>query len=472
MNIGFWVILYLALTLLIGVFSSRFVKNSGDFMNANRKVPFMLSSFALFALWFGSETVFGATSEFIQHGLLGVVEDPFGGFLCLFLFALIFVKPLYRQNILTLGDLFRKAYGHKIEYASSLFMLITFFGYVAAQIIALSILFESVFGLEANTGKLVSAAIVAIYTSAGGMWAVSITDFLQSIVIVAGLLFLSFSLTQLVDFKSVFVPPEPGFFDFIPNKTNQHSWLDYAAAWLTLGLGSLASQDIFQRANAAKSEKIAVRSTYAGAILYLFVAMLPLYLGLLALKIEPQLATNNSQNALVGLVSLHAPFWLKVLFYGALISAIFSTCSGALLAPSAILAENLLKPILFPQTSDKAFLFISRSSVLIIAAISTILAFQSDSIYHLVSQSSALGLVSILVPMVMALFYKMPSRAGAFLSMGLGLSSYGVFEYVITGTAIPPMFIGFGFSCAGMLAGMVFDRFNLTGNVNKNKGSN
>jgi SSS family transporter len=428
-------------------------------MNASRRVPFMLSSFALFALWFGSETVFGATSEFIQHGLLGVIEDPFGGFLCLFLFALIFVKPLYRQNILTLGDLFRKAYGHKIEYASSLFMLITFFGYVAAQIIALSILFESVFGMDGNTGKLVSATIVAIYTSAGGMWAVSITDFIQSIVIVAGLLFLSINLTQQVDINSILEAPKAGFFDFFPNKANQHSWLDYTAAWLTLGLGSLASQDIFQRANAAKSEKVAVRSTYFGAILYILIAMLPLYLGLVALKIEPQMAMSNSQNALVGLVSLHAPFWLQVLFYGALISAIFSTCSGSLLAPSTILAENLLKPIFFPKAGDKEFLLISRTSVIVIAAISTVLAFQSNSIYHLVSQSSELGLVSILVPMVMALFHKKPSKTGALLSMSLGLFSYGVFEYLITDVTVPPMFIGFGFSIIGMGAGLLVDRY-------------
>ena len=428
-------------------------------MNASRRVPFLLSSFALFALWFGSETVFGATSEFIQHGLLGVIEDPFGGFLCLLLFGLFFVKPLYRQNILTLGDLFRKAFGRKIEYVSSLFMLITFFGYVAAQIIALSILFESVFGIDNNSGKLLSASIVTIYTAAGGMWAVSVTDFIQSIVIVAGLFFLSVSLTNKVSFDHIFSVPEPGFFDFFPDKTNQHSWLEYIAAWLTLGLGSLASQDIFQRANAAKSERVAVRSTYFGAVLYLVVAMFPLYLGLLALKIEPDLAISSSQNALVGLVSLHAPVWIQVLFYGALISAIFSTCSGALLAPSAILAENLVKPILFPQASDRSFLYISRISVLIIAAISTVLAFQSDSIYHLVSQSSALGLVSILVPMVAALFYKRPSKLGAFFSMGLGLISYLLFEYSFTNSEVPSMFIGFGFSCIGMMMGIVLEYF-------------
>jgi Na+/proline symporter len=195
MSVGFWVLIYLAITLVVGLLTSRLVNSSNDFLNANRQVPFLLSSLALFAFWFGSETIFGATSEFIQHGLLGVIEDPFGGFLCLFLFALVFVRPLYRQNILTLGDLFRKRYGKRIEIISSFFMLITFFGYVAAQIIALSILFESVFDINAFYGKLLSAGIVTIYTAAGGMWAVSITDFIQSIVIVAGLLFLCIDLS-------------------------------------------------------------------------------------------------------------------------------------------------------------------------------------------------------------------------------------------------------------------------------------
>ncbi len=453
MSVGSWVLVYLSVTLLVGILTSRLVHSSNDFLNANRRVPFLLSSFALFALWFGSETVFGASSEFIKHGLLGVIEDPFGGFLCLFLFAVIFVRPLYRQNILTLGDLFRKRYGKRIEIISSVFMLLTFFGYVAAQIIALSILFKAVFGISAFYGKLISAGIVTIYTAAGGMWAVSITDFIQSIVIVAGLVFLSIDLTGLVEFHKIFIPPEHHFFDFFPNDGNHVKWLDYLAAWLTLGLGSLASQDIFQRANAAKTERIAVRSTYLGAFLYLIIAMLPLYLGLLVFHIQPSLIEGDSQYALVGLVSGHAPFWLQVLFYGALISAIFSTCSGALLAPSSILAENILKPFLLKKSSDRSFLVLSRISVIFVGIISTILAFLSSSIYELVSQSSILGLVSILVPMTVALFFKKASKSGAFLSMTLGLFFYLLVEYEFIHSSFPPMFIGFGFSILGMAVG-------------------
>ena len=313
MTLGVFVALYLLLTLAIGFAGATLIKGSGDFINANRKLPFFLSSMALFALWFGSETVFGASAEFMQHGLIGVIEDPFGGFLCLLLFGLFLVRPLYRQNLLTLGDLFRNKYGALTESVAALCMILTFAGYIAAQLIALSLLFETVFGIAATTGLILSAIIVTAYTAAGGMWAVSLTDFVQSIVIVVGLLLLCVYLTGLADFATLMTAPRPGFFAVVPTAENAMGWLDYLAAWLTLGLGSLASQDIFQRANAARTETIAVCSTLFGAVLYLLFALLPLYLGLVVIHLEPQLLDGDTQNALLGLVSLRAPLWLQVL---------------------------------------------------------------------------------------------------------------------------------------------------------------
>jgi len=452
--LGFWVILYLIVTLMAGLAAIRLIKNSKDFLSAGRQLPFALSSFALFAFWYGSETVFGASSEFIKHGFLGVIEDPFGGFLCLMLFGLIFVRPLYRKNILTLGDLFRERYGQKIEIVASSFMLLSFFGYVAAQLIALSILFESVFGLPSIYGIMLSAVIVTSYTAGGGMWAISITDFIQSIVIVSGLVFLVTYLSGQVDMDLVFNAPKEGFFDFYPKNAPIGDWLKYLAAWLTLGLGSLASQDIFQRANAAKSEKVAVRSTYFGAILYLIFAMLPLYLGLLIYQLDPDLATGNTEYSLMALVKNHAPVWLQVFFYGALISAIFSTCSGSLLAPSSLMSENIIKPLFFKNPTDKQFLLISRISVVIVAIIATYIASMQTSIYDLVAESSILGLVAILVPMSSALFLKSASKLGAVLSMVFGLFSYLYFEYV-NPIHIPAMMIGFTFSVFGMAIGFL-----------------
>ncbi len=453
MNLGLWIILYLLITVVIGVLASRFIHSSSDFLFTSRRLPLVLNASALFAFWYGSETVLGASSEFIQHGLLGVIEDPFGGFLCLILFALIFVRPLYRKNILTLGDLFRSVYGPKVERLSSGLMILSFFGYAAAQIIALGILFHTIFGLDEYAGRLISALLVMVYTAAGGMWSVSITDFVQSVIIIIGLVFITFFLFNLVDPSILFQSKDPHFFDFTPVNNPEVSWMDYLAAWCALGLGSLASQDIFQRANAARSESIAVRSTFLGASLYLIFAMLPLLLGLMVYQLNPELVADNTQHALMTMIAQYTPMWLQVLFYGALTSAIFSTCSGALLAPSSILAENLLKPIFFPGSTDQQLLLLSRVSVVIITALATILSIMSDSIYHLVSQSSILGMVSILVPLYAALFHQRSQKPlGAWLSMSFGLGVYVLFE-LFPYEAVPAMFLGFGASILGLIGG-------------------
>jgi Na+/proline symporter len=455
MTLGWLVTLYLLVTLLLGIAASAMIRGVSDFFSASRRLPFVLSSFALFALWFGSETIFGASAEFLENGLLGVIEDPFGGALCLLLFGLLLVRPLYRQNLLTFGDLFRKAYGRQTEYLSALFMILTFVGYIAAQLIALSILFEAVFGMAPVYGKLLSAVIVTLYTAGGGMWAVSLTDFVQSIVIMTGLVVLTFYLGRQVDVAALWVAPQEHFFDFVPTAANGHGWLDYLAAWGTLGLGSLASQDIFQRANAAKSATVAVRSTIAGALLYLMFAMLPLLLALMVFQLDPALLEGDKQYSLVRLVEAHAPVWLQGLFFGALISAVFSTCSGALLAPSSILAENLIKPLLLHGDDEKTFLLVSRLSVVAMAVIATLIAFSSDSIYELVGQSSIFGAVSILIPMLFALFAKRKSREGAWLSMSLGLAGYLYFEYQQPDFVIPALFMGMLASLGGMLLGYV-----------------
>jgi Na+/proline symporter len=156
---------------------------------------------------------------------------------------------------------------------------------------------------------------------------------------------------------------------------------------------------------------------------------------------------------LLQLVSSHAPFWLQVGFYGALISAIFSTCSGALLAPSSILAENFIKPLFLRNSNGRALLLASRLSVVLMASIATGISFMSGNIYELVAQSSILGAVSILVPMLYALFGARHSPLGALFSMSLGLGGYLAFEYVVTGFAVPAMFMGMGFSLLGMWAG-------------------
>ena len=449
--LALFVIFYLLFTVAIGVGAGRYIKTSSDFMLAGRKLPLFLSSSALFALWFGSETIFGASSEFVKHGLQGVIEDPFGGVLCLVLFALIFAKPLYRLNLLTLGDLYRNHYGKGVELVASGCMLLTFVGYIAAQLVALGILIQVISGIPVIYGILISAGVVTIYTLMGGMWAVTITDFVQSIIIVVGLIVVAVIIIDKAGGMSPILEGAPaGFFDFLP-EAGFMNWSHYLAAWATLGFGSLASQDIFQRANSAESEETAVRSTLLGAGMYAVIALLPLFISLAGRVLYPDLIDGDTQKVLPLMVMEHTGLGVQVMFFGALLSAIFSTCSGAILAPASILAENIIRPFSDPM-SDRRFLIILRFAVVGMASVAAWMAMFRTNIYQLVAESSILGLVTLFVPMVTALFWKKSSAGGAFTSMIAGLSSWFLCEHFFR-TAFPAMLIGLMVSFAGMIGG-------------------
>jgi Na+/proline symporter len=426
-------------------------------MIAGRKLPLFISSAALFALWFGSETVFGASSEFIEHGLIGVIEDPFGGVLCLLLYAMFFARPLYRMNLLTLGDLYRNRYGKNVELVAGVCMVLTFFGYVAAQLVAMGILLSIIINIPLHYCILISSAVVTIYTLAGGMWAVSITDFIQSIVIVIGLVATAGVIAAKAGGVTELVHAAPdGFFRFLP-EAEKYSIIEYSCAWATLGLGALASQDIFQRANSASSENIAVRSTYLAAFIYLLVSLIPLFIALAARVLYPEMLQLESQHVLPMMVLAHTPVPVQILFFGALLSAILSTASGAILAPASILTENVIKPLSHRWLDDRHFLQLLRISVFAIGAVSTFMAMGRQSVYELVGESYILGLVSLLVPMAAAIYWKKSTSLGAMLSMILGMSAWIVFEFIIE-INIPAMIPALAASIAGMATGSLLKK--------------
>ena len=260
-------------------------------MLAGRSLPVFLSASALFATWFGSETVFGASSEFLKGGLYSVIEDPFGAALCLVLFGIFFARKLYSMNLLTLGDFFKVRFGNRTELVASIFLAPPYVGYIAAQLVAMGLILNVVTGLEIWQGVIISACVVTFYTYIGGMWAISITDFFQSIVIVVGLLALAIILANKAGgVNAVLQEVHPSTFRFLPKWEPKEVML-YFAAWSVLGLGSIPSQDVFQRVMSSGSQKIAVRSCFIAAGLYLTIAMLPLFISLCAKHLYPHTTT-------------------------------------------------------------------------------------------------------------------------------------------------------------------------------------
>ncbi|MCX8489947.1 MAG: sodium:solute symporter, partial [Cyclobacteriaceae bacterium] len=238
--------------------------------------------------------------------MYSVIEDPFGAALCLLLFGLFFARKLYSMNLLTLGDFFKIRFGNRTELVASFFLAPPYVGYIAAQLVAMGLIINVVTGLEVWQGVIISAFVVTFYTYIGGMWAISITDFFQSIIIVVGLLALAILLANKAGGITVILQEvHPSTFRFLPSWDFKEVML-YLAAWSVLGLGSLPSQDIFQRVMSSGSQKIAVRSCFIAAGLYLTVAMLPLFIGLCAKHLYPQAIGADAQLALPNMVLAHA----------------------------------------------------------------------------------------------------------------------------------------------------------------------
>jgi SSS family transporter len=445
------IIAYLVITVLIGFWASRKVKNSGDFMLAGRSLPLMLSSAALFATWFGSETVFGASSEFLEGGLYSVIEDPFGASLCLLLFGAFFVRKIYNMKLLTLGDFFKIRYGQKTELVASFFLAPPYIGYIAAQLVAMGLILNVVIGIAVWQGVVISALIVTLYTYVGGMWAISITDFIQSIIIVAGMIVLAVVLSEKAGGVSTILTSVPSeTFKFLPDWELKEI-VSYIAAWSVLGLGSIPSQDVFQRAMSSKTANTAVWSCHIAAVLYLTIAMLPLFISLCIKHLYTDNLSGDTQLTLPNMVILHTSMPIQILFFGSLLSAIMSTTSSAILAPAAICAENIVKPLSGHKYSDKQLLLVTRISVLLFSAAATIMACLRSNIYELVSESSILSLVSLFVPLTLGLYWKRSSSAGALLSMVIGIITWVIFE--VYGTGWPSLVPATLASLAGMVIG-------------------
>jgi SSS family solute:Na+ symporter len=445
-----FVIIYLLFTIAIGVFANRYVKNSTDFMLAGKSLPMFVTASALFATWFGAETIIGSSSEFVQHGMLGVVEDPFGAALCLILIGVFFARPLYKMNLVSFGDFYRVKFGKSTELISSIIIIVSYFGWISAQLIALGILFHHVADIEISTGIMVAAAIVMGYTIIGGMWAVALTDTIQTVVIIIGLIIIAIMFTQKTDGVASVIENTPdGFFRFIPHKGSEY--LAYIATWLTIGLGSIPQQDVFQRVMSSKSEKVAVQSSIWAGGMYLIIGLLPLYIGLCAYQLEPAAIGNEAQSFLPFVIEKHSGTFIQIIFFGAMISAILSTASGAILAPSTVLGENIIRRF-YKNISDKQLLQAVRISIVLITIVAVILSFYESDIYDLVAGSSEITLVSLFIPMLGGLYFKKKSEKAALFSIFFGLIVWLVLKFC--GTDITRTIYGLAASTLGWFVGL------------------
>ncbi|MFZ5574022.1 MAG: sodium:solute symporter family protein [Pseudomonadota bacterium] len=466
MLIGF-VVLYLVISIGIGLYAATRVHNARDYITAGQSLPMIVVVAMVFATWFGAETVLGIPATFLDENLGGTISDPFGASLALILFGLLFARPLYRMKLVTLGDFYRERYNRPVEIVMSLAIAASYLGWVSAQVTALGLVFNVLSDgvITAPQGILIGASVVALYTLFGGMWSVALTTFVQMIIIVAGLLWISYLVGSMPEVGGVAPVVAHAFaagkFEFWP-PLEWAAIVTFVAGLLTMGLGSVPQQDVFQRANSSRNETIAVWGTVIGGALYLLFAAVPLYLTYSATLVDPAMTTvllaEDAQLVLPTFVKTHLPFYAQIVFYGALLSVIMSTASGTLLAPSVTISENIIKEMMpRHRLSQKKLLFITRAVVVAFAVLVVLYALWSreseTSIHQMVENAYKVTLATAFVPLVAGIYWKRANSAGAGWSIVLGFAAWIAMEFIAPEGALPPQFWGFFASLAGMVAG-------------------
>jgi len=287
-----------------------------------------------------------------------------------------------------------------------------------------------------------------------------VTDFLQMIILVVGLLVLAFYAGEMAGGagKVIDLATSRELFKFWPEPT-LHDMIFFFAAAITMMLGSIPQQDVFQRVMSAKTEKAATRGTIIGGSAYILFAFVPMFLVVSALIIMPEqaaaLLAEDPQKVLPMLVMDKMPFVMQVLFFGALLSAIKSCASATLLAPSVTFTENIWRQF-YPAASDRETLFAMRISLLVFAAAVLVysIVMQGTPIYELVSSAYQVPLVGAFVPLVFGLYWKRATTQGALAAVTLGIGVWVLFM-VVPGwaEAFPQQLAGVLAALLGMVAG-------------------
>lgn len=328
------------------------------------------------------------------------------------------------MKLRTLPDFFRTRFDQRAEFASSILMIPPYLGWIAAQFMALGGMLHLFFGISLSLAMLLVAAVGIGYTLVGGMWAVALTDAVQLLLVIIGLLIMSFMILHTVGsgdveagWQRILNQTDPKRLQLIPGDTAK----DFAV-WLGVlcagALGNIPSQDVMQRVFSSRSAQIARRACIFSGVLYLILGVVPVLMGLASPFLLPPGSKATSTIAMLTQLFLHPV--LAVILVVTIMSAVLSTIDSAILAPSTVLAQNLLKRTRWLQHADE--LQLNRISVLIIGLASVGVALAGENAYSLLESGYELGMVSLMTPLALGLWLKRRSNLGILAAM-LGSTS-------------------------------------------------
>ena len=416
---------YLLAQFAVGMLVSRRIASEADYLVAGRRLGLALAAFSIYATWFGAETIVGAAGAIYSDGLSGGSADPFGYALCLVVLGVFVAAPLWRRQYTTLGDMFRERYSIGVERFAVLLMVPTSVLWAAAQIRAFGQVVSASSDLEVEIAIGAGAFLVIVYTVAGGLLADVVTDFIQGVAIIVGLLVLLVVVGNanggLAALPALVDPTRLALFS-----TGNATPLEIVEAWAVPVCGSLLAAELLARILGCNSAATARNATLLGAGIYLVVGLIPVAIGLAGPALVPGL--EEPEQVVATLAQRHLSTFFYVLFAGAVISAILSTVNSCLLAAAALVSHNLIVP-LKPALDERGKVLFARMGVVVFGIAAYALALGAEGIYELVATASAFGSAGIFVVGLFGLFSRFGGAASAHAALAAGMLVWAAGEY-------------------------------------------
>lgn len=430
-------VVYMAAMIGIGVYSRSKIKNATDYHLAGRRLGVIMMAGTLAATEIGGGSSVGVASK--AFGSWGLSAGWYVVCAGIGIFLVSFIAPQLRKSMATtVPEIIGRRYGSAPQTMTAVLGFIALIALAAVQITATATIVTALTGFPAVPAIIITGIGVVFYTWLGGMWSVTLTDFVQFFFIVFGFAAaLPFALAAAGGWDTVVSKLPPGQLGF-----TKIGWPTIIGLIILYFMTFSTGQEAVQRYYSARTPKIAVAGSVLCAVLMSLYAFIPAVLGLIAKAQFPTIQDNNAL-ATVATQMLH-PVLAGVLL-SAVMSATLSSASGDLLGAGTIWVKDL-HPKFFGALTDKQELGYSKSTVAIVGVAATLLAVFSQQIIPLLVFAFTMRSAGPFSAFLFGLLWDKTSRLAAFWSIiagtvvGMGWQLANGLDFA--GTKIPPIMTG------------------------------
>ena len=416
------ILIYLVAQVALGAWVSRRIGTEADYLVAGRRLGYGLTTFSMFATWFGAETVISGAGRAYERGFSLNSPEPFGYGLCLILLGGIFAVPLWKRKLTTLADLFRQRYSVRVERLAAIILIPASIFWAAAQVRAFgNVVSTASPGLSLDAALAAAAGFTIVYTMFGGLLADAMTDLVQGVLLIGGLVVIAVAVFFAVGGLDGVQLAITNAQQTRAAVTDDANWLDMLEAWSIPIVGSVVTTELVGRIVGTRSAAVARGSSLMAGAMYISVGMLPMFVGLVGVSLVPSIGDAEQLVPAIALQILPTVFY--ALFAGGLVSAILSTVDSTLLVASGLLSHNLLIPVL-RITNERTKVRLARAGVFMFGAIAFVIAQGAESVFSLVQQSSSIGSAGTLVTVCFALFTTFGGPRAAAATLGVSVVVY------------------------------------------------